>query len=57
MNLLKDPKTKKERMLIYSLTAPASLVARALKYDPNFSRFTRDAIEQKIKFIEKQNKK
>jgi len=50
-------KLKKDRMIIQSITIPVNLVAKALQYDSNFSRFTRDAIEEKIKFIEKKIKK
>jgi len=47
----------KQRMIVQSMTIPVDLVAKVLKHDPNFSRFTRDAIEQKIKFIEEKLKK
>ena len=50
-------KNKKKRMLIFSITIDPDLVAKALQYDSNFSRFTRDAIEEKIKYIEKKIKK
>jgi len=47
----------KNRKMIFSITIDPDLVAKAMEYDDNFSRFTRDAIEQKIKFIESQKKK
>jgi post-segregation antitoxin (ccd killing protein) len=50
-------KTKKKRKIIFSITIDPDVVAKAMKYDSNFSRFTRDAIEQKIKFIESKIKK
>jgi len=54
---MKNTKKIKKRMLVFSITIDPDLVKKALKYDSNFSRFTRDAIEMKIKYIEKKNKK
>ena len=48
---------KKERMIIQSMTIPVDLVAKVLSHDQNFSRFVRDAIDMKIKYIEKKTKK
>jgi len=48
---------KSKRKLIYSITIDPALHEKAVNLDYNFSRFVSDAIEQKIKFIEKQNKK
>lgn len=45
---------KKERMITISFTGSVDLVAKALSVDKdnNFSKFTREALEEKIKRIE-----